>query len=157
MKIIDKNLLDRTTALAKESPRLRMNHNFHDQLDNPLNRLINAMEPGTYLRPHRHCNPDRDESFLLLRGKVAFFIFDNEGNITQKLILSPLDGVYGADIRAGVWHSMLVLEPGSVVYESKEGPYTPLSKENMAPWSPEAEDKAAVERYLKKLENSLAE
>lgn len=157
MKIIDKILLDETTAMAKESPRLRMNHNFHERLDNSLNRLINAMEPETYLRPHRHCDPDKDESFLLLRGKVAFFTFDNAGNVTEKLILSPEDGVFGADIQAGVWHGMLVLESGSVVYEAKEGPYTPLTSENMAPWSPDTEDKEGIKTYLKMLESLLTE
>lgn len=155
MKIISKDLLDETTAKAKINPRLRINYNFHENLNDPLNRLINAMEPGTYLRPHRHCNPDKDESFLLLRGKVAFFIFDNDGNIKEKTILSPKDGVFGADIKAGVWHGMLILESGSVVYEAKEGPYAPLCDENMAPWSPSAEDTEGIRTYLKQLELSL--
>ena len=71
MKIINEQLLDETQAKALQSPRLRMNYNFHEKLDDPINRLLNAMEPGTYLRPHRHLNPAKDEIFLLLRGKVA--------------------------------------------------------------------------------------
>ena len=71
MKLIDTPLLDATTARAKQSPRLRMNHNFHERLDDPVNRLLNALEPGTYLRPHRHSNPDKTEIFLLLRGRVS--------------------------------------------------------------------------------------
>ena len=70
MKIINEQLLDETQAKALQSPRLRMNYNFHERLDDPINRLLNAMEPGTYLRPHRHLNPAKDEIFLLLRGKV---------------------------------------------------------------------------------------
>ena len=83
MKIINEQLLDETQAKALQSPRLRMNYNFHEKLDDPINRLLNAMEPGTYLRPHRHLNPAKDEIFLLLRGKVAVFLFDEEGNITE--------------------------------------------------------------------------
>ena len=67
MKIIDKQLLDKTNEQAKQSPRLRMNYNFHERLDDPVNRLLNAMEPGSYIRPHRHLDPDKDEIFLLLR------------------------------------------------------------------------------------------
>ena len=52
MKIINEQLLDETQAKALQSPRLRMNYNFHEKLDDPINRLLNAMEPGTYLRPH---------------------------------------------------------------------------------------------------------
>ena len=113
MKIINEQLLDETQAKALQSPRLRMNYNFHERLDDPINRLLNAMEPGTYLRPHRHLNPAKDEIFLLLRGKVAVFLFDEEGNITEKTILNPKEGAYGAEIKAGTWHGLLVLESGS--------------------------------------------
>lgn len=155
MKIIDKELLDATTAKAKVNARLRMNHNFHDELDDPVNRLINAVEPGTYLRPHRHKDPDKDEAFLLLRGKVATFIFDEEGNITEKVILSPANGVYGADIKAGTWHTILVLESGSVIYEAKPGPFAPLSPENFAPWSPAPEETEKVKEFLARLEKEI--
>ena len=83
MKIINEQLLDETQAKALQSPRLRMNYNFHERLDDPINRLLNAMEPGTYLRPHRHLNPAKDEIFLLLRGKVAVFLFDEEGGVVD--------------------------------------------------------------------------
>ena len=148
MKIIDKQLLDETTARAKASPRLRMNYNFHETLDDPINRLLNALEPDTYLRPHRHCNPDKNEIFLLLRGKVAVFLFDDDGHVTETLLLNPINGCYGAEIPAGVWHGLLVLESGSVIYEIKEGPFAPLTPENMAPWAPAAEDTKGVEEYM---------
>lgn len=155
MKVINEQLLNETAERAKQSPRLRMNYNFHEELDDPVNRLINAMEPGTYLRPHRHLNPDKDEVFLLLRGKVAVFIFDEKGNIIEKLVLDPKAGVYGAEIKAGIWHGLLVLESGSVIYEVKQGPFAPLSPENFAPWSPEPEDTEGVGEFLKKLAAKL--
>ena len=102
MKIINDELLNKTTEKAKESPRRRMNYNFHEELDDPINRLINAMEPDTYLRPHRHLNPDKEEIFILLRGKVAVFLFDDAGQVTEKIVLDPQAGVYGAEIKAGV-------------------------------------------------------
>ena len=111
MKIINEALLNETTGRAKQSPRLRMNYNFHEHLDDPVNRLLNALEPGTYLRPHRHLNPKKDEIFLLLRGRIAVFLFDNKGEITQTQILDPKEGVYGAEIKAGTWH-----ERGGKIY-----------------------------------------
>lgn len=148
MKVINEQLLNEITEKAKQSPRLRMNYNCHDQLDDPLNRLINAMEPGTYLRPHRHLNPDKDESFLILRGKIALFTFDDKGNIEERLILNPQEGIYGADIKAGVWHGLVVLEPGTALYEAKCGPFAPLSPENFASWSPEPENTEEVKAYI---------
>ena len=155
MKLIDKKLLDATTKKAQLSPRLRMNHNFHETLDDPINRLINAMEPDTYLRPHRHRNPDKNEVFLLLRGKAALFLFDDLGTVTESVILDPLAGIYGGEIPCDVWHTLVVLESGSVVYEIKQGPYAPLSPENTAAWSPDAEDAAGVKNFIYKLKSYL--
>lgn len=140
MKLIDQKLLDETTEKAKQSPRLRMNYNFHETLDDPVNRLLNAMEPDTYLRPHRHLNPDKTEVFILLRGKVALFLFDDCGKVTETLILDPRKGCYGGEIPAGIWHGLVVLESGTVIYEIKQGPFAPLTPDNLAPWSPSADD-----------------
>ena len=74
-----------------------------------MNRLLNAMEPGTYLRPHRHLNPDKDEIFLLLRGRVVLFQFDDFGHISDHLVLDPKLGVYGAEVKAGIWHVLKFL------------------------------------------------
>ena len=155
MILIDKKLLDETTERAKQSPRLRMNYNFHESLDDPINRLINAMEPDTYLRPHRHKNPDKNEVFLMLRGKAALFLFDDDGNITEQVILDPEAEVYGGEIPCDVWHTLIVLESGSVVYEVKQGPFAPLSPENVAPWSPPAEDVEGVKKFIEKLKSYI--
>ena len=148
MKIINEALLNETTGRAKQSPRLRMNYNFPEP-------LVNALEPGTYLRPHRHLNPKKDEIFLLLRGRIAVFLFDNKGEITQTQILDPKEGVYGAEIKAGTWHGLLVLESGSVIYEIKEGPFAPLAPENFAPWSPAPEDTKGVAKYMELLGKAI--
>ena len=155
MRLIDEKLLDDTTELAKQSPRLRMNYNFHESLDDPINRLINAMEPDTYLRPHRHKNPDKNEVFLMLRGKAALFLFDDDGNITKQVIFDPESGIYGGEIPCDVWHTLVVLESGSVVYEVKQGPFAPLSSENMAPWSPAVDDTDNVKIFMDKLRSLI--
>ena len=155
MIIIDKQLLDETTARAKASLRKRMNYNFHQELDDPINRLLNALEPDTYLHPHRHCNPDKNEIFLLLRGKAVIFLFDDEGQITDTIPMDPLKGCYGGEIPPGIWHGLMVLESGTVVYEIKEGPFAPLTPENFAPWSPSAEDTKEVTDYMIKLRNKI--
>lgn len=155
MKIIDKALLDKTTEKALQSPRLRMNYNFHEDLNDPVNRLLNAMEPGTYVRPHRHLHPEKEEICIVLRGKVALFTFDENGRITETFVVAPTEGSYGAEIKAGIWHGLLVLETGTVVYEVKKGPFAPLPPEDLAPWSPAAEEEEAVKRYLEELEKEL--
>ncbi len=151
MQLIDEKLLDDITLLAGKSPRLRMNYNFHENESDPINRLLNAMNPGSYFPPHRHLNPDKLESFLVLRGSIVIFLFDDEGNITMKREINPKKGVYGMEIPPHVWHSLIVLEPGTVVYEVKPGPYAPLAPENLAPWAPPATDTEAAQRYMNQL------
>ena len=94
---INQNLLQTVTTKAKASPRQRMNHNFH-QLKDPANRMLNAIEPESYIRPHRHLTPPKDEGFLILRGKGSCLIFDENGKVTDVYTLNPLDEKWGVDI-----------------------------------------------------------
>ena len=121
MKIIDEQLLNEVGAQAKESPRLRMNYNFHQSLDELCHRFINAVEPGTEVPIHRH--PTKDESFVILRGKVRVTTHNDDGSIIEDVVLSQESGNYGVDIPKNVWHKLESLEPGSVIFECKEGPF----------------------------------
>ena len=123
MKIIDEDLLNEVSEQAKTSPRLRMNYNFHQSLEDKCHRFLNAVEPGTEVPIHRH--PTKDETFVILRGKVKVSTYDDEGNVKEDFILSPEDGKYGVDIKKNVWHSLESLETGSVIFECKEGPFVP--------------------------------
>ncbi|HPE34700.1 MAG TPA: WbuC family cupin fold metalloprotein [Bacteroidales bacterium] len=153
---IDDDLLDQISAKAKSVKRLRMNYNFHPDYDDPINRMVNAMEPGTYLQPHKHENPDRFEVFLVLRGRFAVITFDEQGNIKDHFILDARDGKYGVEIPEKTYHTLLSLESGSVAYEIKAGPYSPLTAKNFAPWAP-AEGNPAVETYMKSLLKLIGE
>ena len=129
MKIIDDKLIVGVIAQAKESPRLRMNYNFHQSLDDKCHRLLNALEVGTVVPIHRH--PTKDESFVLLKGKIRVNLFNDAGNVTESVILNPSDGVYGVDIPQNVWHNVECLESGSVIFEVKEGPFVPHDKDGI--------------------------
>ena len=99
MQIIDQLLLDKVTDEAQSNPRLRMNHNFHDSDDAPVQRLLNALEPGTQIPVHRHSLTD--ETYVLLRGKIRVMVYDKEGLETKSALLDPLNGRYGIHIPAG--------------------------------------------------------
>lgn len=154
IKYITEDLLNETSDKAKASPRLRMNHNFHEDYDDPINRMLNALEPDTYCRPHKHEDPDKNEVFLVLRGKMAVFIFDEEGNVTDNYTFAPADGTYGIDIPPRIWHTLVCLESGSVAYEIKDGPYVKPIDKNFASWAPE-EGTPEAAAYLKELLKQL--
>ena len=118
--IIDKQLLDDVSEKAKASPRLRMNYNFHQSLDEKCHRFLNAVEPGADIPIHHH--PTKDETFILLSGKLRVTTYNDDGSIIEDIILDPLQGRYGVNIGKNVWHTIEALE-SSVIFECKEGPF----------------------------------
>ena len=129
MKLIDKSLLDTVTSGAKESNRLRMNYNFHDSLDAPCQRLLNALEPETIVPIHRHQHTS--ETYILLRGKLRMMFYNDDKEIIEETVLSSESTNYGIHIPAGVWHAMEVLTSGTVIFETKDGPYMPVQECNI--------------------------
>lgn len=129
MKAINIGLLDEVTSLAKESPRLRMNYNFHTSPDAKAQRLLNALEPGTVLPIHRHWHSA--ETYILLRGRIRVLYYNDKKEVTESILLNPLEGDFGVHIPVGQWHTLEVLESGSVLFEVKDGPYTPIGKQDI--------------------------
>lgn len=129
MKIIDEHLLKEVSAQAKDSPRLRMNYNFHQSLDEKCHRFLNAVEPGTEVLIHKH--PTKDETFVLLRGRVVVYTYNDDGSVLESIELNPNEGRYGVDIPKGIWHNLECIEPDSVFFECKEGPYAPHDQEGI--------------------------
>lgn len=127
MKIIDRSLLDKVSSEAKESPRLRMNYNFHQSLDDKCHRMLNAVEPGADIHIHKH--PNKDESFVVLRGKVRSTTYNDDGTVIDSVVLSHENGIYGVDIPKVIWHNLESLEPASVIFECKAGPFVPHEEE----------------------------
>ena len=127
--LIDKNLLDQVTEQAKASERLRMNYNMHESLDAKAQRLLNALEPGTVLPIHRHNHTA--ETYIVLRGCINVTFYNDNKTIIEKHLVTPSQGIYGVHIPAGQWHTLEVLESGTVIFEVKDGPYAPLGKEDI--------------------------
>lgn len=126
--IIDNKLLDEITVRAEESPRRRMNFNLHDSLDAKAQRLINVLLPGTVIPVHRHRHTA--ETYALLRGRMTVIFYNELGAESGRYLLDPREGNYGLQIPAGQWHGLEVLEPSAII-EIKDGPYTPLSPEDL--------------------------
>ncbi len=151
---ITNDLLDQLSFEASISPRKRKNYNFHKEDSDCLQRMLNALEPGTYIRPHKHINPGKREVFILLKGIIAVLEFDDRGNITDHIILDRDKGNYATEITLGAWHTALSLEKGSVYYEVKDGPYDAAKDKIFANWSPEESSENAP-LYLKNIINKI--
>ena len=127
--VIDDKILDDLSAQAKASPRLRMNLNFHKSLDDKCHRFLNAVEPMADIPVHRH--PEKDESFVVLRGRIRVTTYNDDGSIIESIVLTPSEGRYGVNVEKNVWHTVEAMEPRSVIFECKEGPYVPHEEEGI--------------------------
>lgn len=126
--IFDNTVFDALMSEASASPRLRMNMDLRNSPEDGSQRMLNALEMGTVMPIHRHRSTS--ETQLLLRGVMDVIFYDNSGLETQRFRLDPLNGNYGVNIPAGQWHSLEVIEP-SVLFEAKDGPYAPLTEEDI--------------------------
>lgn len=136
---------------ARSNLRGRECHLLHASHDDPLQRMLNALQPASFIRPHRHPSPGGAESVILLQGVVGIVVFEDDGSFRDDdlIVLDHRTGHLGADIRAGAWHTVVALEPDTVFFEAKAGPYDP-DKTEPAPWTPEEGSPEAME-YLDRL------
>ncbi len=129
---------------ARRTPRRRLNRNLHE-MDDPVHRLLNAIEPGSWVRPHRHLDPPRSETVLVVAGALGVVLFDDDGAVTVSMKLEAGGELFGVDLAAGAWHGLVALEPGTVFFETKPGPYVAPAPPDWAPWAPgEGEPGAAA-------------
>ncbi len=154
MITVDNDLLNRLSRKAKSSPRKRTIFNFHKESSDTIHRMLNAMEPGTYIPPHKHENPDKREAFWVLRGKIALIVFHDDGSIRDHVVMGPETGNYGTELPPRTWHSLICLQEDSVAYEVKDGPWDRDSDKDFAPWAP-AENEERVAEFMKSLKKKL--
>ena len=121
---ITQTLLDKLTAEAKESPRLRMNYDLRNSAEDQSQRMLNAIEPGSPLPIHRHRKTS--ETVVCLRGHLREIFYDDNGKVTETIELALASDCVALNIPAGQWHTVEALESDTVILEMKDGAYEPL-------------------------------
>ncbi len=154
MKIFSVEYLNNLSADAQRSPRRRQHQNIHESYEDPCQRLFNAIEPDSYIRPHKHATDPREELLIAVRGLMALVIFDEQGiviDIVRFGVGKVSEGLsVGAEVQCDTWHTVIALEPGCVLLEVKSGPFDPKQPKDLAPWAPDEGTEEASD-YLHKL------
>ena len=132
--------LTQLSQRAAAHERLRLNLNLHPELGDPIQRLCNAFEPGTYVRPHRHEQGGRWELFTVLTGRAVVLTFDTDGRVFERITLGVGMDALIVEIPPGTFHTVASLAVGTVVFEVKPGPYQPATDKFFAPWAPTESD-----------------
>jgi cupin fold WbuC family metalloprotein len=144
---IDAAMFARLSEDARSVARRRKNLNFHPANDYPSNRLLNAIEPDSYVPPHRHLDPAKDETLFVLRGAIGVLLFDEAGAVIEQRVVRAGGDTVGIDIPHGAIHSLVALEAGTVVFEAKAGPFVERTPAELPAFAP-AEGSAAAVEYL---------
>ena len=156
MKFFSKGFLDELTIKARANKRGRQHSNIHDAYHEPCQRLFNAIEPGSYIRPHRHTTDPKIETLVAVRGIIALITFNEQGEIRKVIRFGSekhsLVSAVGVEVPANTWHTVVALESGSVLLELKAGPFDPSLAKDLAPWAPLEGSPSAVQ-YLEELYN----
>jgi len=142
---INDNIIQPLMKEARASARKRKNYNFHPAATDPMHRMLHAMEPETYVQPHKHEAPDKREAFIILKGRVAAVEYSNDGKVCDWIILDTVTGNFGMEIAPRTWHNLICLESGTVVYEVKDGPWDVADDKFFAPWAPKEGDEGCEE------------
>lgn len=154
MKVFSADYLNELTAQAQENPRKRQHCNIHKSYADPCQRLFNAIEPDSYIPPHRHTTDPKDELLIAVRGSMALVTFDEQGMVTGVVRFgadrSGDGSAVGAEVPANTWHTVIALESGCVLLEVKAGPFDSNQPKDLAPWAPD-ECGPNAKQYLEKL------
>lgn len=148
LKRIDQALFDTVAQQARQAPRRRRNHNLHQESD-AVQRFLNVLQPGTYVRPHRHLREQPGtgfECFVVLQGEIGLVLMDGEGSVLELLHLQARGPLRGIELAEGQFHTLVALSPDAVMFELKQGPYQPTSdKDFLSKFPPEGTPEAAAQ------------
>jgi cupin fold WbuC family metalloprotein len=150
LTIIGADLLARAVEHSRQSPRGRIILPLHKSQTAILQRMLNAIQPGSYVQPHRHSHPPKDESIVVVQGRITLLTFHDNGRVSRRWNLAAGGRRFGADIEAGVFHTFYATAADTVLFEAKTGPYEPASDKDFAAWAP-PEDSPDARAYLHSL------
>lgn len=154
VQLLTRSLLDNLCDEASKTDRKRKNYNFHEHSER-VQRFLNVLQPGTYVRPHRHLRSDGVngfEFFLVLQGAIGMIVMDESGEAVRSERLDADGEQKGIELAEGLFHTLVVLEANSVILELKEGPYQPATDKDFLQMFP-PEGSAGCGEYVRSWES----
>jgi cupin fold WbuC family metalloprotein len=142
-RILSNELIDQLLPRAAGNPRGRINYNIHSDYADTVQRFLNVIAYASYVRPHYHKQENAWEGFIILKGELSVLQFDHEGNILDRIELSENGPVFGIELDATVPHCISALSEFAVIFEYKQGPYTPEDDKIFPQWAPAEQDDLA--------------
>lgn len=154
MRIINKDDLESLSRIASTNKRLRQHVNLHNNFKENCQKLINAIQPDSYIQPHRHFSDPKTELLSVIKGEFAVVFFSNIGDVIDIYFLhengTRKNSCKIIEIESTEWHTVIALKPDSILLEIKAGPFDPHQAKDFAIWAPN-EDTTEMKDYFEDL------
>jgi cupin fold WbuC family metalloprotein len=150
LTVITNELIISAIDMSRKSPRRRIIYPFHKSNNDNLHRMLNIIQPDSYIQPHRHSNPPKAETIIVIKGSIAYITFSEDGKIEEVIKLSNQSNQIGIDTEPGIYHTFFALEKDTVLFEIKPGPYQKSLDKDFALWAPQ-ENSEKCKEYLESL------
>jgi len=150
LNILSRDLFEEGIRLSRLSPRKRIILPIHKTADASMHRMLNFIQPDSYIRPHNHSLSNKTESVIVLQGAIHFFTFEEDGSVKTSTLIGGASKNFGVDIEPSIYHAFFALEPDTIIFETKPGPYDKATDKLFATWAPE-EDTAKAQLFMKQL------
>jgi len=137
LNILSTDLFEEGVRLSRLSPRKRIILPIHKSSDASMHRMLNFIQPGSYIRPHNHSLSNKTESVVVLQGAIQFFTFNEKGEVLTEDIIGGTSKNFGVDIEPTVNHAFFAIQPDTIIFETKPGPYEKATDKLFAEWAPE--------------------
>ncbi len=155
LKPINQAIVDDLVGSSQNSARLRSSLMFHEQAADHVQRMVTVAQPGSYVRPHKHQDPDKVEVFLILKGRLLVVTFADDGRVLEHVVLDVTVGSWGVEVPPATWHMTLPLEPDTSYYEVVEGPWDEHTHKKFPSWAPEERDGEAAQAFTGRIRQEL--
>jgi cupin fold WbuC family metalloprotein len=151
---VGEDIIEQGIIASRESERKRIIYPLHRKQNAPVQRMLNFLQPGTYIRPHLHPRDGATESMFVMQGAIDFIVYDENGVVKSVQRCKAKGDRYLIDIEPKVWHSFIVQEPDTILFEVKMGPYDEKLDKQFASWAPD-ENTPEVEAYMDELSKAF--
>ena len=157
LKLINRAIVDDLAGSSQNSSRLRSSLMFHEDAADHLQRMVTVAQPGSYVRPHKHQDPDKVEVFVVLRGKLLVVTFAEDGTLSEHVVLGADSGTWGVEVPPATWHMTIPLEPDTAYFEVVEGPWEEHTHKKFPAWAPAEIEADAGQAFVSRIRQELME
>ena len=115
--------------------------------DEHVHEMFIVHPQGAYIQPHKLL--EKSESLLILSGETDYFIFDDDGSISRKIVMGDYQSekCFFFRFQEPLFHTMIIRSKTLIFLEITKGPFQ-RKDTVLAEWAPNVDESGAVENFF---------